>query len=96
MNGNMGLTPTKTCIEEIKKAFLEGAEVELVFMDDSYRTLPQGLKGKVSFVDGIGTIHVTWENGCGLGAVWNADVVKNVKTGVLSSIFWSDYRPLKN
>ena len=96
MNGNMGLTPTKTCIEEIKKAFTEGAEVELVFMDDSYRTLPQGLKGKVSFVDGIGTIHVAWENGCGLGAVWNADVVKNVKTGVLSSIFWSDYRPLKN
>jgi hypothetical protein len=94
MGGNMGLTPSKNCVEEIKNAFPEGAEVELVFMDDAYRTMPKGLKGKVSFVDGIGTIHVAWENGSGLGVVWNADVVKNIKTGALSSTFWKDNKPL--
>ena len=93
MGGNMGLTPTKNCIEEIKEAFPEGAEVELVFMDDAYCTMPKGLKGKVSFVDDIGTIHVEWENGNQLGVVWNADVAKNIQSGVLSNTFWNDYRP---
>ena len=89
----MGLRPTKKCVEEIQKAFPEGAEIELVFMDDPYRTMPRGLRGKVRSVDGIGTIHTAWENGSSLGAVWNADVVKNVKTGVLSNQFWEDSRP---
>lgn len=93
MGGNMGLTPTKTCIAEMEKAFPKGSEVELIFMDDPYRVMPQGLKGTVSTIDDIGTIHVAWENGSGLGVVWNADVVKNVATGVLSNQFWEDNRP---
>lgn len=90
MGGNMGLVPTKQCIQNMKEAFPEGAEVELVFMDDIYRTMPAGLKGKVVCIDGIGTIHVAWENGSSLGAVWNADVVKNVVSGVRSTSFWND------
>ena len=90
MGGNMGLVPTKQCIQNMKEAFLEGAEVELIFMDDIYRTMPAGLKGKVLFIDSIGTIHVAWENGSSLGVVWNADVVKNVASGVRSTIFWND------
>ena len=86
----MGLVPTKQCIQNMKEAFPEGAEVELVFMDDIYRTMPAGLKGKVLFIDSIGTIHVAWENGSSLGVVWNADVVKNVASGVRSTSFWND------
>lgn len=93
MGGNLGLMPTQTCIAEMKKAFPKGTEVELIFMDDPYRVMPQGLKGTVSTIDDIGTIHVAWKNGSGLGVVWNADVVKNVATGVLSSQFWKDGRP---
>ncbi len=93
MSGNMGLTPTKTCIAEMEKAFPKGSEVELIFMDDPYRVMPKGLKGTVLAIDGIGTIHVAWKNGSGLGAVWNADIVKNVATGVLSNQFWEDNRP---
>lgn len=96
MSGNMGLTPTKICIEEIKKAFPKGAEVELVFMDDPYSIMPIGMKGIVKDVDGIGTIHVSWENGSGLGVVWNADVIKNAQSGVFSNAFWSDYQPMIN
>ena len=93
MGGNMGLMPTQACIAEMKKAFPKGTEVELIFMDDPYRVMPQGLKGTVSTIDDIGTIRVAWKNGSGLGVVWNADVVKNVATGVLSSQFWKDGRP---
>lgn len=93
MGGNMGLMPTQTCIAEMKKAFPRGSEVELIFMDDPYRVMPQGLKGTVLTIDDIGTIHVAWKNGSGLGVVWNADVVKNVATGVLSNQFWEDNRP---
>lgn len=90
MGGNMGLAPTKRCIQNMQKAFPEGAEVELIFMDDIYRTMPAGLKGKVVCIDSRGTIHVAWENGSSLGAVWNADVVKNSASGICSNSFWSD------
>lgn len=93
MGGNLGLMPTQTCIAEMKKAFPKGTEVELIFMDDPYRVMPKGLRGTVATIDDIGTIHVAWKNGSGLGVVWNADVVKNVATGVLSSQFWKDGRP---
>lgn len=94
MSANMGLIPTKACIDEMRKAFPKNADIELVFMDDIYRDMPRGLKGKVCEVDDIGTIHVAWENNLSLGVVWNADVVKNIKTGVCSNEFWSDYRPI--
>lgn len=93
MGGNMGLVPTQKCVEEMQKAFPKDVEVELIFMDDPYRTMPKGLKGKVLSIDGIGTIHIAWENGSGLGAAWNVDVVKNIKTGVLSNQFWEDNQP---
>lgn len=94
MGGNMGLVPTKQCIQRMQEAFPKNAEVELVFMDDVYRTMPAGLKGKVICIDSRGTIHVAWENGSSLGAVWNADVIKNSKTGVRSNDFWADNRPV--
>lgn len=93
MSENMGLRPTEKCIKEIQKAFPEGAEVELVFMDDPYSIMPIGMKGIVKGVDGIGTIHVSWENNSTLGVAWNADVVRNVETGVLSNAFWGDNQP---
>lgn len=93
MSGNMGLIPTKACVQEMRMAFPKSANVELVFMDDAYRSMPKGLKGRVMLVDGRGTIHIHWENGSSLGVVWNADVVKNVDTDVCSNVFWDDYRP---
>lgn len=55
--------------------------------------MPIGMKGIVKGVDGIGTIHVSWENNSTLGVAWNADVVRNVETGVLSNAFWGDNQP---
>lgn len=36
-------------------------------MKDPFRTLSKGLKGTVHHVDDVGTVHVRWDNGSGLG-----------------------------
>ena len=93
MSANMGLFPARKCVERIQEAFPTNAEVELEWMDDIYRHMPPGTKGTVSSVDDAGNIHVRWESGVHLSAVWNADVVRNVNTGVKSNEFWDDDRP---
>lgn len=93
---NMGLIPTRQCVQRIREAFPEGSEVELIWMDDPYRKIPTGTRGKVSRVDDIGTIFVHWANGSGLGAAWNADIIRNVQTGVVSNTLWDDGNPPKN
>lgn len=82
---NLGLIPTHDCVQRICEAFPEGCEVELIWMDDVYHKIPRGTRGKVARVDAIGTIFVHWENGSGLGVVWNSDIVRNVQTGVVSN-----------
>lgn len=93
MSANMGLRPTKACIKAMREAFPKDATIELIFMDDLYRSIPRGMKGQVEQVDDMGTIHTHWENGSSLSVVWDADVVKNVDTDVCSNVFWDDYRP---
>ena len=92
---NLGLIPTHDCVQRICEAFPEGSEVELIWMDDVYHKIPRGTRGKVVRVDAIGTIFVHWENGSGLGVVWNSDIVRNMQTGVVSNAFWSDGNPPK-
>lgn len=43
MSGNMGLIPTKACVQEMRMAFPKSANVELVFMDDAYRSIGTSL-----------------------------------------------------
>lgn len=93
---NLGLIPTHDCVQRICEAFPEGCEVELIWMDDVYHKIPRGTRGKVVRVDAIGTIFVHWENGSGLGVVWNSDIVRNVQTGVASNTLWDDGNPPKN
>ena len=40
-----------------------GKRVELIFMDDPYTDLKPGDQGTVTHVDGIGSLHVKWDNG---------------------------------
>lgn len=48
-------------------------------MNDPYREMPPGLKGTVKFVDNVGTVHISWENGSGLGACLDdGDIIKRV------------------
>lgn len=44
-------------------------------MNDPYTKLVPGDQGTVEFVDDIGTIHVRWDCGSGLGVAYGEDII---------------------
>ena len=68
---------SKETLESLKKEYPTGCRVELLKMDDP-QAPPIGARGTVYMVDSIGTIHVNWDNGCGLGAAYGEDIVRKV------------------
>lgn len=67
----------KELIEYLEKEYPAGSRVELIFMDDA-QAPPVGTKGTVIGVDSIGTIHVNWDNGCGLGVAYRVDKCRRI------------------
>ena len=65
-------------LKHIRETYPPGAKVELVSMNDQYRDIPAGTKGRVLAVDDTGTIHCEFENGVSLGALWGIDIVKKI------------------
>lgn len=65
-------------LEMLEKKFTKGTRVSLVRMNDPYSTLKAGDKGTVIMVDGIGTIHVKWDNGSCLGVVFGEDSCRKI------------------
>ena len=55
------------------KKQLKGKRIELIYTSDPYTELKPGDRGNVDFVDDMGTIHVTWDNGSTLGLVPDED-----------------------
>jgi hypothetical protein len=51
----------------------KGDRVRLNFCSDPYTQLKSGDEGTVSFVDSLGTVHVNWDSGSGLGLVPGED-----------------------
>jgi len=51
---------------------LKGKRIECNHMKDE-NPVPSGTLGTISFVDDMGTIHVKWDNGSGLGLVQDVD-----------------------
>ena len=50
---------SKEALQRIREEYTEGARVELMKMNDPYRTdLVPGCRGTVRFVDDMGIIHV--------------------------------------
>ena len=70
---------SKEIVERLRKEYPVGAKVELIHMNDPYRTMPVEIKGEVTGVDDIGTIHVSWENGCHLGVAYGEDSCKRIE-----------------
>ena len=64
-------------IEYIKKMYPRGTMVQLDFMDDP-RPVPSGTKGEIIAVDGIGQIHVVWENGSTLALNIECDMFHKI------------------
>lgn len=70
--------PSRAVIESIRRNYPEGTRVALVQMDDPYTKLRPGDQGTVIAVDDIGTVHIQWDSGSTLGAVYGADVIRKV------------------
>ena len=65
-------------VENIKKEFPKGTRVQLIFTDDEYTKLKEGDLGTIIFVDDIGTVHISWDNGSSLGMCLDVDVIGKV------------------
>lgn len=69
----------KEALEALRKNYPKGTRVKLVHMDDPYNTkLVPGCLGTVNHVDDMGTIHIRWDCGSSLGAVYGEDIVAKV------------------
>ncbi len=64
-------------IKVIKRDYPKGTRVVLIRMDDEQAPM-RGTEGTVEFVDDIGTVHISWDNGSCLGAVIGEDAIRKV------------------
>ena len=70
---------SKQALQALREQFPKGTRVELVQMNDPFNTkLVPGCRGTVISVDSIGTIHVAWDCGSGLGVAYGEDVCRKV------------------
>ena len=74
----MNTFPPREIVERLRLQYPAGGRVELVSMDDPYARLRPGDQGTVVAVDDIGTVHIDWDNGSGLGAAYGADVIRRI------------------
>jgi len=70
--------PSKETVARVRETYPPGCRVELVAMDDPYSKLTPGEQGAVNFVDDMATVHIRWDCGSGLGAVYGVDVIKKI------------------
>ena len=63
-------------VKRIKKIYPAGTRIELLSTMDDMQGIEKGTKGTVIGVDDIGTIHMRWDNGRGLGLIPGEDNFK--------------------
>ena len=66
-------TPNREWIQFMREQYPAGTRIQLQEMNDPYSTLKPGSEGTLQFIDDIGTFHVQWDNGSGLGLVIGED-----------------------
>ena len=74
------MSMNKRTIERLRAMFPRGCRVELLQMDDP-QAPPIGTKGTVIGVDDLGTVHVKWDNGSGLGVAYGEDACRRIDNG---------------
>ena len=70
-------TLRRETIEYLRENFPRGCRVELLQMDDP-QAPPIGTLGTVIGIDDLGTIHVNWDNGSGLGVAYGEDACRRI------------------
>jgi len=74
----MSQFPSRAQVETLRKQYPKGTRVKLVKMDDPQTELKAGDKGTVDFIDDAGGIHIRWDNGSGLAAIWGEDIIRKI------------------
>lgn len=59
--------------QQHKEAYPPGTRLMLLSMNDPHHPVESGTRGTVEHVDDMGTIHMRWDNGRGLGLVPGED-----------------------
>lgn len=68
---------SRRTVEKVKTNYPQGTRVKLVYMDDT-QAPPVGTLGTVKRVDDMATIHIRWDNGSSLGAVYGEDIIEKI------------------
>lgn len=71
------MQPTKEQVAARRRAFPMGCRVVLIQMDDAHAP-PAGTQGVVDHVDDTGTVHIRWDSGSCLGAVYGVDTIEQL------------------
>ena len=70
--------PDRKVVDRLRKIYPSGTRVELVRMEDPYTTLKPGDTGRVVFVDDTGSVHIQWDKGSSLAALYGVDVIRKM------------------
>ena len=65
--------PNKSYLAQLRKQYPVGTKIQLISMrDEKYPILP-GTIGEVTHIDGLGSIHMKWQNGSFLAIIPEVD-----------------------
>lgn len=70
----------KAQIDRLKNQYPSGMRIELLSSMNDIQPIESGSKGTVIAVDDIGTIHMRWDNGRGLGLIPGEDHFRVIST----------------
>ena len=59
--------------QRYKEAYPPGTRIMLLSMNDPHNPVESGTRGTIEYVDDVGTLHMKWDNGQGLGLVPDED-----------------------